>query len=622
MTLGTFDPLASLAPPRPALALPNARALRWLGPTLLTLQFVLLAWWSWGRWTDPVIDFGRELYIAWQVSEGRSLQTDLVSSYGPLSHLLNGLCFHVFGASLLTLVCFNLATLAAAATLLFVIIRSISTQLAAFAGCAVFLAVCAFGHLMFVGNFNFVTPYSHEATQGFTIGLFGLYCFLRFARSPRGIWAAGAGVSVGLVFLTKPEIFVPVAGSLLAGMAAMLAAQRRPGILAIFVLSAILPVAAVFAWFVPQLGMLPASRETLGAWVTLAGGRAASVGFYKNSAGLDNPAASLIWLGKETLFCICLLGPGAVATLLLPDESIYGRILGTLMGVVLAFLAGYLGSTYWTNIPCIMHLGVVALAMVELVQLGRCWKDAARRNARIPRIVVVLFAALMMLKTLLHARFQQFGFVLGVMPAMVLVAAMLDWFPAWLESRGRRGWLFRGSALATIVMLIGTSLAASAERMSPKQLQLGRGSDAFLADERAPIMQEAVDYLTTHLRAQQTLTVFPEGAMVNYLARRRSPVPYVIFTPPEFQMFGNEQMVGAIEAGRPDFVAILQRSTVDFGPARFGIDYATDVRQWLHENYKPVKLFGAYPFTGPNFGILLLERNDLIKAGEETAAAK
>jgi hypothetical protein len=96
----------------------------------------------------------------------------------------------------------------------------------------------------------------------------------------------------------------------------------------------------------------------------------------------------------------------------------------------------------------------------------------------------------------------------------------------------------------------------------------------------------------------------------------------VIFTPPEFQMFGNEQMVGAIEAGRPDFVAILQRSTVDFGPARFGIDYATDVRQWLHENYKPVKLFGAYPFTGPNFGILLLERNDLIKAGEETAAAK
>ena len=55
--------------------------------------FVALCAWSWGRWTDPQIDYGNELYIAWQLAEGKVLYGDLAHRNGPLSHAWNALLF-------------------------------------------------------------------------------------------------------------------------------------------------------------------------------------------------------------------------------------------------------------------------------------------------------------------------------------------------------------------------------------------------------------------------------------------------------------------------------------------------------------------------------------------------
>ena len=44
----------------------------WAGPLSIAGAFALLAWWSWGKWTDVQIDFGVELYIPWQLSQGKA----------------------------------------------------------------------------------------------------------------------------------------------------------------------------------------------------------------------------------------------------------------------------------------------------------------------------------------------------------------------------------------------------------------------------------------------------------------------------------------------------------------------------------------------------------------------
>jgi hypothetical protein len=65
----------------------NARwiTLEILGALGLVLIAVFLVVTSWRRWSDPLIDFGQELYNAWQLSTGAVLYRDVGCLYRPLS---------------------------------------------------------------------------------------------------------------------------------------------------------------------------------------------------------------------------------------------------------------------------------------------------------------------------------------------------------------------------------------------------------------------------------------------------------------------------------------------------------------------------------------------------------
>ena len=72
----------------------------------LTLSsiFVLLTSWSWRKWPDILVDFGHELYIPWQITQGKVLYKDMMFTMGPFSQFFNALMFSLFGVSLNTLV--------------------------------------------------------------------------------------------------------------------------------------------------------------------------------------------------------------------------------------------------------------------------------------------------------------------------------------------------------------------------------------------------------------------------------------------------------------------------------------------------------------------------------------
>ena len=59
------------------------------------------------KWTDPLVDFGRELYVPWRLSHGAVLYRDVDDFYGPLSQYLNAGFFRVFGPGLMVLAAAN-----------------------------------------------------------------------------------------------------------------------------------------------------------------------------------------------------------------------------------------------------------------------------------------------------------------------------------------------------------------------------------------------------------------------------------------------------------------------------------------------------------------------------------
>ena len=62
--------LGSPGAPEPALR-------RWGGPVLILWVGLWMLRRTWRTWPDPIVDFGRELYVPWSLLEGQRLYADL-----------------------------------------------------------------------------------------------------------------------------------------------------------------------------------------------------------------------------------------------------------------------------------------------------------------------------------------------------------------------------------------------------------------------------------------------------------------------------------------------------------------------------------------------------------------
>src|SRR5262249_33637644 len=113
-------------------------------------------------------------------------------------------------------------------------------------GCIVLLVLFAFSQFISIGNYNFITPYSHECTHGIALSLLGIWCLGIYLERKTLLPVAVAGLALGLVFLTSVEMFVALCFALVVGLVLTIAREefpmRRLAVIATFLGCAFLPV--------------------------------------------------------------------------------------------------------------------------------------------------------------------------------------------------------------------------------------------------------------------------------------------------------------------------------------------------------------------------------------------
>ena len=181
--------------------------------------------WTWQTWADVTIDFGRELYIPWQLTEGKVLYRDIAYFGGPLSPSVNYLWFRLFGISIRTLVFCNLAILAVLVGLISNLLARVASRLATTGACLVLLVGFSFGQ----PNYNFVCPYSHDITHGIVLAIAAILSIAGYVKTRKVRYITLAGVMLGLTFLTKPEVFAAALPAAVAGLAMVIRLERPPG---------------------------------------------------------------------------------------------------------------------------------------------------------------------------------------------------------------------------------------------------------------------------------------------------------------------------------------------------------------------------------------------------------
>jgi hypothetical protein len=620
----------------------------WLGAGVVFAAGSLMVAWTWRSWPDPLVDFGAEIYLAWRLSLGEHLYADYVYPYGPLSPYWNALWFRIAGVSFLSLAMLNLALAAALAGLLYRHFLRISGTWGAVLAGSTFALLFAASQYVSVANYNYLSPYAHPLTHGVLLSVL-LLAILARAIGPEPAsgratwtWPAAAGVVLGLVFLTKLEVFVAAASAAAAAMGAWLWLSHgaRPVWRASLVMLATVPIPILVAW-----GLLSSAMEAdvawrgfAGAWTAIVAGDAGRLPIFREGMGLDDPGGNLRAIGVYTGAGACAL-VAIVAVVAAIGRVSRGRPIlrgrPTLRGrpilgwVAVAALAGaILAATAWLAPDHVYHAGkplpvfLLAILAFDGALLLRRGEHADRR--RLVRFVFAVFALALLSRMILNPRIHHYGFALA-MPATLLAAAVaIDSLPRRLAAWRIDPSLLRASLLAVWVGIALAHLDLTRQAMQLKETRVGQGADAFYADVRGMAVNEVSAALRTIISPDQTLVVLPEGAMFNYLLRLQNPTGYiqmVAVLPPGVGPYGQDAIEQAFTTHPPDFILLVHKDTSEFGSRFFGKDYAQDLFRWIEREYDAVATWYGVPLQDDRFGVRLLQRTQEPIAPAPTAPA-
>jgi hypothetical protein len=594
----------------------------WLGAIPMGIAFILLTLLSWRKWPDPLIDFGQQLYVPWRLSRGAVLYHDVSYVYGYLSVCYHAVLFKIFGVSLNVLLASNFLILIFLLRLIYrLFLKSADVWTAATIGLA--LTVLAFSQFLDVGNYNYICPYSHEEFHGIVLSVVMMAGLVRWLETGRKLPLALAGGCLGLIFLTKPEVFVGAVAPFAVAVVLQLRRISIPKLVKSLLLAAIcglVPLAGFYFGFRSEMDSSDAGRAIFGAWLPLLHSTGLQLPIYQRNMGLDAP-----WfhIGKA------LLEFGALAVIVgLCAWRLMRPTLKPVERVIFFALAGGASINYgWQSAGHCLPL----LLVVAAILWWREWRRNAECGMRSSEfgIMWLAFSFAMLAKLGFNPRISHYGVFLAMPAFLSAIYLLLYLLPRFFQTRmdtDGHGCKpnpttfklqlspFRIAILIFLLAGLARLTIQSALFYKDKDFSLGSGGDRIVTynpkiDPTGAAMAAAAAWIETRTAPTNTLAVLPEGVMLNYLTRRDNPTPYAVFAF-EVWAFGEQTMLAAYEKNPPDYIALIQRDSSEYGVAYFGQQkgYGLDVMQWVGRNYEPAELIGSEPFQSSAFGIKILKR--------------
>lgn len=558
---------------------------------------------SWRKWPDAMVDSGRELYIPWRLSEGAVLYRDVDDFYGPLSQYFNAGVFKLFGPGMIVLAWVNIALFCAMAALLYGLVRKAWGGLAALLGAALFIAVFGFSRLTSTGGFNYALPYSHETIHGMLVLLLLVTCAQRWLDAPGWRWSSAAGLMLGLALVLKAEIIL--AAVVVCGVAVGLRALARQPValssLAAFAIGAAVPSLAFYLYFSEHLSPWDAFTAAGRAWFNVLGtGQYVSEQAQLNYSGLDAIGPNLTRhvtsvLGAVGLFVVLAM---VVAQMKRLGEPWRLPVAGLLVAVAAA--GSLLVGEMWTGVgPCLLGLQLAYAGWLAWRFVREGALATVRDGIAQTRWLLVALGVTLMARMVLNGRIPQFGFYQAAIGAVVVLAALVDELPE--RVRLTFPWQ-RHTLRAVLAVILAGGIISSAKhgQFAYKLLQTpyGEGRDRFYSWDYQANLQEIVRLLDANPGGK--LIVLPEGLMLNYLARRASPVAPFFFYSVTTAGGREAKLVEQLKADSPEWVVVLPRDLREYGIQHYGerSGAGAELLDWVRQGYFDA-LTGAAPVIVP-----------------------
>ncbi len=519
-----------------------------------------------GKWSDAVIDSGREWIVPDALSRGELLYRDVVYWFGPFTPYWHALFFRLGGSSFRTLVLAGIVSSAAILVCLRLALLRITDVKQANAWTAV-----AIPWLLFMpdaGGAILGMGFRMWHAAGF--GLLALTLLILRPGSPALDLAAG--LAAGAAGLCRTEWGVAI---LVAAVIALALRSPKPTISS---------YARLVAGFVLGFG------GGLGIFAWLAGPTAlfrdAPVLLFNLPAETRAHVAAPrpgIWVSGlvQMLYCALVwLGLLVVLEILVRsrrEPALARKRLGLLAALVVgagvcAAIAGFPND--------------VLLAGTPLLCAASVWL-----GLRTPR--GTLAAALGGFGTAGVLTCVRRPFFLSDAPyvappvlfAIVCAAAALARALAAREPGARPAlslWLSRAVATLAAGLFVVRAFQYVGEERTPIA-----GTHGMLGarSETARRIENVAALLRERTSPGDGVVVLPEGEVLNFLSGRPNPIRHKLYLPGYLSRENEPEVLAELKKARPAAVVIWPRPLGEYGGAEFGISYGADIRRWIREDY-------------------------------------
>jgi 4-amino-4-deoxy-L-arabinose transferase-like glycosyltransferase len=570
---------------------------------------------SWQRWTQPLLDHGRELNLPARLLAGEQLYTDVQFLYGPFAPYFNALLYRLFGVRMSVLHTSGALCAVLILLLIYWLARRLLGVWAAAVTTGLVLVICALK-----STANYVQPYAYAALYGLVFALVSLVALLSWERT-RLACVALAGLFAGLALIAKPEIaLAAVAAAGAALWLESLTARRWPWReLAWFAAPLLTITLATYAYILSRVPWRVLHEDN---HIFFIGMPPQLIYFNRHISGLAQWPASL-WFSLTGLG-IFLLWLGACLTL----------------GALLARR-----SAGWQTA---LKRGLA------LLLIGIVWREAAIQLLRVPSDVTPFASAIFVLPGLIgwlgvrawrqrtaFSPVQRVLFILAVfslvavlraalnvtttgpytpffVPVLIVVylALLICFAPAALVASDAVRARVRQVAvclLALMVLGMAVNSARRWHRLNTFTVSAPRGGFKTVNEIGEPL-QAAIRYAAERTQPDEYVLALPVATMINFLAERRYPLREEIVHPGFLTGAKEQAAIESLKARRVRLVLLTNLDTSEFRDRAFGLDYNRELLRWIEANYHMTARFDSATSRGARLGdtpffILAYERN-------------
>lgn len=523
---------------------------------------------------NPVIDFGREVYIPFRIYNGEVLYKDIFNIYGPLAYQINAFAYSILKPELYTLRIFG--SLSAFITLFatYFILKEVFSDFDK----KTVIGMCFlpfFVGLMSFGTFNYTLPYAFSMTYGLTFCLLSVLFLIKFFKNKTefsklaylsGFFAGGAAVCK-YEFLT----FFVFVFLLLIFSEKLKIKQKLYSVLSLISL----PLLSFGFLFLQGMNFDDLSRTSK---ILKVMAKTESLQYlYKNYTGTYFNLSTFIANTKSTFIVFASSCLGYFSIKMFQRD----KFLALITACFVLFIIFNIGSSGYS-------LFAIINAIVFFLFIRKIFQNK-------PVFVFMIFALFLSLKTLFSTNIDVYGTY--TLPFLILSVFSFIYEIDFSENETIKS-VIKSAVCFLAVGIVLISVNQSCNILGRKIFSNGIFDNGlfYTYSYIAKPLNELSGFIKNETKNTDRIIIMPESQFLNFTTKRAGDNLYDSLTPMYFETFGEANIIEHFKHTKPEYFILTNRNTLDYGKSFICKDYALDFCKFVKTDYVKIKTVGKQTY--------------------------